>query len=209
MFIIIPVAIAGAALLALAVIVWRKWPYLKKLEPDAHPVGRTFLHDLAPEAVERINRLDWRAAWRAVLSGIEDALRHVRAAFTAIDRASERLGSSVRRVSQTAQRQHEKSQREAVEKVSETTKPAPVPEADRKESLKQEEQRLIVAIAQAPKDASLYRRLGENYVRMGNVTDAVESYRAAAKLAPEDTSIAGRLTHLQERLQKAESAKGE
>ncbi len=52
MFLIIPLTIALAAFIGIAVVVWRKMPYLRKLAPEAHPVGETVLHDYAPELVQ-------------------------------------------------------------------------------------------------------------------------------------------------------------
>ena len=63
MFITVPLLIIAGAAVALAFITWRKWPFLKKLEPDAHAVGDSFVHDLAPEAIERARGVDWRSLW--------------------------------------------------------------------------------------------------------------------------------------------------
>ena len=84
MFITVPLLIVAVAFIALVFVVWRKWPFLKKLEPDAHSVGESFVHDLAPEAIERARRVDWRAFWHQGLQGIEELLKVFRKAFDAV-----------------------------------------------------------------------------------------------------------------------------
>ena len=72
------------------------------------------------------------------------------------------------------------------------------------DQLRQEEQRLIVAIAQNPKDADLYSSLARVYMRLQNYTDAVEALEAAHKLVPDDESIASRLERARKRKEKAD-----
>jgi cytochrome c-type biogenesis protein CcmH/NrfG len=72
------------------------------------------------------------------------------------------------------------------------------------EQVRQEEQRLIVAIAQNPKDAQLFSQLARVYMRLQNYGDAVEALTAATKLVPDDEMMAKRLERARRRKEKAE-----
>lgn len=188
-YLTIPLAILLAAVLAIAVIVWRKWPYLRKLTPEAHEVGDTVLHDFAPEAVDWWRRLPRQQYWSALLAGIEQGLAAVRGALFSLGKASDTAVKHVRRAGQSAAREHEKAvaqiarEEEAAEK--EERDPDEI-DMDDPDQVKQEEQRLIVAIAQNPKDPALYSDLARVAMRLGAYADAVEALEQAIKLTPEE-----------------------
>lgn len=201
MFITIPLLFVTGALLALGFVIWRKWPFLKKLEPDAHAVGDSFVHDLAPEAVERARAVHWRSLWHHVLQGIEEMLNVIRSAFHAVGRASDRLRSSVQSVKRSVpepQSVQEPYEPEAPQVVV----PQKDDQAEQERLLKEEEQRLILDIAQDPKNVNLYVALGKVYSKLGNITDAIESFKTAGKLDPDDPSIKERLNRAEDRLER-------
>ena len=66
--------------------------------------------------------------------------------------------------------------------------------------LKNEEERLIIEIAQNPKNAALYESLGDLYIEMSNFNDAKESFEAAIELNPQDESIKQKLSSVLEKL---------
>ena len=203
MFISIPLFIIVAAFLVLAFIVWRKWPFLKKLEPDAHTVGDSFVHDLAPEAVQRARAVHWRAFWNQMLQIIDEALHGIRAAFHAIGQASDRLRTSIQSVKHSIPEPQPVTSRPEPEQ-NKVAVPAPIDEAERKRLLKEEEQRLILDIAQDPKNVNLYVALGKVYTKLDNFADAAESFKTASKLDPDDDAIKERLKRAQERLEREE-----
>jgi hypothetical protein len=65
MFILIPLALMVVSAIAIAIIVWRKMPYLRKLTPEAHEMGDTVLHDFAPELIDRVQAVPWRRCKRS------------------------------------------------------------------------------------------------------------------------------------------------
>lgn len=206
MFITVPLFIVASALIALAFVIWRKWPFLKKLEPDAHPVGESFVHDLAPEAMERARSVDWRSFWHQGLQGVEDSLKMVRSAFHAVGQASERLRSSVQSVKLSV------PEPQPTGKMTEPEPPRVVvppkdDQAEQERLLKEEEQRLILDIAQDPKNVNRYVALGKVYSKLGNMSDAIESFKTAAKLDADDASIRERLVRAQERLDREKDRK--
>ena len=196
LYLTIPLGIAVVALLAATFIVWRKLPYLRKLTPEAHETGETLLHDFAPEAVDWARGIPWRQFLHRTLAELEIGLNRLRQAMFALGRASESVMKGVRKAGQKAAKSHE----EAVAHLEESKKEREAEyEADDEvdltdpEQLKAEEQRLIVAIAQDPKDVTLYSDIARVYMRLRAYGDAVEALEQAVKLEPENTDYLKRL----------------
>lgn len=206
MFIYIPLALIALSLTIVAVVVARKWTYLRRLEPDAHETGSTILHDFAPELVDRLYAIPWRQYVRDMLVELERILRATRQFVSSIDRASDTVIRKVRRVHQQTSRKHEEvvAQREA-QQVADDEEADERPDFSDPEQLKAEEQRLIVAIAQDPKDAQLYRDLARVYLGLANHADAVEALKAALKLEPTDERTAKRLEKARRRLERVQA----
>ena len=204
LYLIIPLGLALAALIGIVVIVWRKRTYLRKLTPGSHETGATFFHDLAPELIEWFRSIPWRQYWHTTLVELEKFLRKMRLVVSSVDRISDRVIRRVRTVHQETARQHEEivaqRQEEAAAKQEE---PDEIDMSD-PEQLKQEEQRLIVAIAQNPKDVALYSRLAQVYMRLQNYADAIEALEAAVKLEPDDVRLTKRLERARQRREKAD-----
>lgn len=204
LYLTIPFGIFAAAVLAIAVIAWRKMPYLRKLTPEAHPSGKTVLHDYAPELIERMKAIPWRQALHGAILRIEDALRGIRDAMRRLDQASDRILHSVRRDVQKAAQEHEKElTRREEERRQLQERDTDEVDFDDPEQLKAEEQRLIVAIAQNPKDHGLYSDLARIAMRMHNWKDAVESLGQAAKLEPENEQYRKRLERARRKMEEA------
>lgn len=204
MFLIIPLALVFAALVGITVIVWRKMPYLRKLMPESHQVGTTVLHDFAPELIDWFQSIPWRQYLRNALVELEKFLRRARLVMSWLDRVSDQFIHKVRRVHQETARQHEQIIAERAEEAAVKQEEPDEIDMDDPEQLKQEEQRLIVAIAQNPKDAELYSRLARVYMRLQNYTDAIEALEQAVKNAPEDEMLAKRLERARRRKEKAD-----
>ncbi len=201
MFILIPLFIAVVALIGVGVIVGRKLTYLRKLNPESHEVGVSFWHDMFPEAIDTVNKIQVREHWTGWLAELEKALRQTRVWFSKLDRWWAGIINRVRTAREDSM--SEETQAPLIEDtvsapavepsvriVSKKTKLDP-------QKLKNEEQRLIVEIAQNPKDGELYSTLGDIYVQMGNLTDAIESFRAAISIKPEDVDLKNKLSQVE------------
>jgi tetratricopeptide (TPR) repeat protein len=205
LYLILPLSIASVAALGIVAVVWRKMPYLRKLTPESHEVGDTLFHDFAPEVVDWFRGVPWRRYVHDVLVAFEQFLHRARGAMTAVDRVSSQLVRKVRQVHEKTAQQHEQvvAQLEQ-EKQERATEPDPdAVDFDNPEQLKQEEQRLIVAIAQNPKDAALYSDLARISLRLGNTKDAVEAMEQATKLEPKNEQYLKRLERARARLEKS------
>jgi tetratricopeptide (TPR) repeat protein len=208
-FLIIPLSLVVIAIIGIAIIVWRKMPYLRKLMPESHETGDTILHDFAPELIDKVKSIPWRQYVHQVLVELEKLLRRGRLLMSSLDQASDKVIRKVRRVHQETARQHEEvvAQRQEEEAAKQEQEEPDEIDLEDPEQLKQEEQRLIVAIAQSPKDVQLFRRLARVYMRLQEYNDAIESLEAAAKLEPDDTSIAKQLDRARRRKEQADEAK--
>ena len=104
-----------------------------------------------------------------------------------IDRLSNTLIYKIRKGYES----NEQSVIQDVETKSVEVIPTPVikTQENNAETWKREEQRLIIEIAKNPKDSKLYGLLGELYVKMGDYSDAKESFEAAIELDPANEEL--------------------
>ena len=195
LYFIIPLAIFVVAVVLALSIVGRKMPYLRKLTPESHETGETIIHDFAPEAVEWIRGIPWRQFLHRILSELEIGLNRLRQAMYGLGHASESVMKGVRRAGQKAAKSHvaavaqleeDKKEREAEYDPDEVDMTDP-------EQLRAEEQRLIVAIAQNPKDVELYSDIARVYMRLRAYGDAVEALEQAVRLDSDTTEYLKRL----------------
>ena len=201
LYLTIPLGLALLAVIGALVIIWRKMPYLRKLTPEAHEMGQTWLHDMAPEAIDRYKGIQWQEYKRSFLVELEKFIRRIKLMVSSVDRASDALVRKVRRGHQKAaqQVQEQQAQIESAAREEEEKEPDELDLGD-PEQLKMREQALIVQIAQDPKDAQLYGELSRIYMKLRNYGDAIESLKAALKLEPESEVFKRRLEAAQKRL---------
>ena len=76
------------------------------------------------------------------------------------------------------------------------------PDEDILSELRRQEQLIILSIAKNPRDASLYKQLGDIYTQTEELQDARASYERALKLDPEDYIIKTKLAKVLRRLEQ-------
>lgn len=197
-------------------IVLRKFSYLQRLSPEAqHALGPSFWHDLAPELFSAARNVKLREFGHNVLVETEKLLRRIRILFSTVDRWSETLIRKLRRAQRHRVIAVQKEEAVPVPSPAPVqAAPAPVVPAEpavrrpaprpNMELLKQEEQELIISIAQDPKNAKLYLMLGDILVKMKNFNDARESYETVLKLEPENEKAKKKISAVLEKMQKME-----
>jgi tetratricopeptide (TPR) repeat protein len=192
MFLYIPLLIFVASLAALAIIIWKKWPFLKKLsssdsieiEPEK---SSDLFSEFFPELKEYLKDIkinEYKDMW---LLEIEKFLRRLRVLSLRVDRASGTLIRKIREVNSdtvSAPVQIASKEQVSVEGQDKKSDSAVI-----QEQLKKDEQKLILEIAKNPKDAKLYVSLAELYIQLGNFSDAKESYDAAIELDPNNEEL--------------------
>src|SRR3989344_9279618 len=185
-FIFIPLVFVLVSAIGIFFIVWKKMPYLKKLTvTDVQ--SESIWSDLFPELANGINstRLKhYRGVW---LLELEKFLRRLRVMSMKMDRMSDSLIKKIRNVTE---RKHEKPHGPADAETGETTvAKAAEPIRETVDDFKREEQKLIIEIANNPKNSALYEVLGDLYMKMSNFADAKESYEAAMELNPANEEL--------------------
>lgn len=198
MFLFIPLATTLLSLFAIFFIAWRKFTYLKKI---SEPAGATiekngfanFFSDLFPEIVYRYKKLDFEAYKSSLLKELEKLLRRLRLISLKIDRLTNSLLWKIKRESD------KNGSKKAIEFKTETETISPKKE-NLAESLKREEQQLIIEIAKNPKNPELYKKLADVYIALKNFPDAKESLEAALELDSEDRQTKERLEGIKKNL---------
>ena len=136
----------------------------------------------------------------------EKLLRKGRLLMSSLDRMSDKVIRKVRTVHQETAKQEQVITAQRQEDQARMTEEPDEIDMDDPEQLRQEEQRLIVAIAQNPKEVDQIIRLARIYVRLEAYQDAVEAFEAAAKLSPENEVLQKRLKRARELLEKQTAA---
>ncbi len=212
MFLLIPISLILLSFLGIAVIMWRKVPYLKKLAPESHEVGESIWHDLFPEVIDEARQIHFKEYFVLWLRELEKFLRKVRLLFSKIDRISDGLIKRVR-VAHRDQAVEEPSAGGPFTGIPEAVQQEPLvahvrPRVRRTltpDELKAREQQLIVEIAKDPKNIDFYIDLGDIYVKMENFKDARESFETALRLNPAHVGAKRKLAAL---LKKMETLEG-
>jgi len=182
MYILIPILLIVLSIAGIIYIVWRKFSFLKKLTPDDDHKDAQLLDLYFPEIKSRYDKLDAGEYKKLWLSETEKVLRRLRMISLKIDRFSDSLIKKVRHA-------HSKEQAKSIEAQEKIVNEIPVRIEelfDPVEMLKKEEQRLIIDIAKNPKNVDLYLSLGEVYIKLGSLGDALNSYEACLKLDPQN-----------------------
>lgn len=214
MFILIPLSLIFVSLLGIFFIVYKKKNYLEKLyslntagDNNSNIVLQRFnlidfSMELFPEIKQLFSKIEidkHKATW---LMETEKFLRRMRLISLRMDRLSDGWIKKIRRV-HTNGKLNGHAPNEQIETLSSTTSVAIPTVEDKKISpnfLKNEEERLIIEIAQNPKDYKLYEALGDLYVEMGSYVDAKESYEAAIELNSQDEYLKKKLSFALEKL---------
>lgn len=199
MYLIIPIVVFALSLAGLLFLVFRKFVYLKKITPEAisNPPAtmKSFWTGLFPEIISLFDSVNWRGHRVGIMSEFEKILRRLRLIFLKIDSLTHRLINRLRR----STKHHEAIliQEEASEAKEEEMKPVVL-------DPKEEEQHLIMEIAKNPKDAMLYQKLGDIYIKTGETENARMSFQTVLDLDPENWYAKKKLRSLPEPVVKPE-----
>ncbi len=204
MFFFIPFGIFLASLVLIAVIVVRKFTYLKRLSPEAIENSNTvqggFWEELFPELSDKLKQIKLREYRVNFLEEFEKFLRRLRLISLRIDSLTNKMIHSVRK--STLYHEEILSRESDIEGTQEV-KPAVTKRGFKKrEEYKKDEQQLIIEIAKDPKNPVLYKKLGQIYVLTGENEDAYHSFKKALELNPEDEDIKMRLDKVTAKLDK-------
>ena len=226
MFILTPFLLFSGAVLMALIITVRRFPALGRLAQDTpvadrHTRRRVFTEDLLPEVFDVFRKVQSAGHKEKVLVETEKFLRKIRLSILAIERVFDGLIHKVRRVQRNQAVQDVQSPSVAPP-VHEPPKTVSAPEVQTQTSAVlasfprepvvinsepqiqvaalPEEDGLIAAIAQNPKDPALYESLGDIYVQAGSFEDARESYKAGLKLSPGSESLLGKFSLVLEKI---------
>ncbi|OGM99443.1 MAG: hypothetical protein A3B91_01190 [Candidatus Yanofskybacteria bacterium RIFCSPHIGHO2_02_FULL_41_29] len=218
MFILIPSLLILCSVLGIAIIIWRKKSYIKKLysldiaggsfemsvvngSSISAPAGfswKAYGADFFPEIKVLIDKLGLHKYKTIWLREAEKILRKTRLVSLRVDNFSDSLIKKIRRVHINGQLNGKTSSEELVEDKNQMIESEAKPISPN--FLKNEEQRLVMEIAKNPKNPDLYESLGDLYIEMDNFVDAKESYEAAIELSPQKESLKIKLSGALERL---------
>jgi tetratricopeptide (TPR) repeat protein len=194
-FFFIPFGIFLASVLLIVWVIARKFVYLKKLAPEVitntAAAQKSFWAELFPELVVSFKKIKFREWKIAILAEFEKFLRKVRLIFLKVEAVTNQLIHKIRRttVYQEEVLNQESRQEVEVEEKKESLTVSTEKNGDTVRDWKEEEQELIMEIAKNPKNADLYKKLGNLYLEAGEWIDASESFKKALELDPEDTSV--------------------
>src|SRR3989344_4164023 len=209
MYLLVPLIIFALSSLGILIIISRKIFYLKKLDPEilengtinSGSVGKGFWSDFYPEVYEFFSKIDLAPYKNSYFSWSEKLLRRLRVMSLKIDSFTHSLITKVR-ISAIAHKQQMLEQASVVESDAEKIKGEPVVILSKEERARQREQELILEISQNPKSANLYDELGRVYLRLNNFQDAVESFRMALRLEPENEDFKTKLEKAEKKVAK-------
>jgi len=186
LFFLIPASIFLVSLILMIWVVARKFVYLKKLAPETLEstdiVQKNFWAELFPElaaSFKKNNLHKWKVGF---LAEFEKFLRKLRLIFMRVDVITNQLIHKVRRMTYHKEEVLNPNEAERSENLVKTKE-------EEKKNWKEEEQELILEIAKDPKKAELYKKLGDIYIKVGEWQDALESFKKAAELDPEDIDV--------------------
>ena len=166
------------------------------VEPrDGH---QSLAREIFPEVFTYTEHIDIPSWRKRMLQELEKGLRWMRLLFAKVVRLSDNLIHQVRQ-------EHLESQplEEIIDAPRESGTPSvhvesqSVP-ANSLEALRIQEQKLILAIAQNPRDTQLYKEIGDVYGKLKSYSDAKEAFAKVLKLDPKDTTAQEKLLVLQE-----------
>ncbi len=204
MFFIIPFGIFIVSIALIAWVVGRKFVYLKKLVPEviesSSEAQESFWTEFFPGLTDRFKARKIREHRLNFLAEFEKFLRKLRLLALKFDTTTNRL---IHRVRKSALHHEGILNEEAAVQAEQEIKVIDSFNGGNKgRDLKEEEQKLILEIAKNPKEANLYKKLANIYMKTGEWQDAVESFKKAVELDPEDESIKIKLERASKKLEK-------
>ncbi len=134
-----------------------------------------------PEVGGFLKRMDLPKFKGKFFDEIEKGLRFVRVASLKVDSATNSMIHKVKKNGTNGNGHGE----EVVEGVAEMQR-----------NFQDEEERLITAISEEPKNPVLYKKLGDLYIEMKNNDDAVEAFKVSLELNPEDKEVQEKLRNM-------------
>ncbi|MBI2063242.1 MAG: tetratricopeptide repeat protein [Candidatus Yanofskybacteria bacterium] len=201
MFFFIPFGIFIFSIVSIGWIISRKFVYLKKLTPEVVesvvPEQSGFWAEFFPVPTAYIQKVDLRQYRLNFLAEFEKFLRKLRLFSLKLDAVTNRL---INRVRKSVMHHESVISSEAAAQAEQEVRISS--DSGRGVDLEEQEHKLILEIATNPKDAGLYKKLGNIYMKMEEWHDAVESFKKAAELDPEDETTRNKLTRLLKKLEK-------
>jgi tetratricopeptide (TPR) repeat protein len=201
LFFFIPICIFLISLLSIFWVIARKFVYLKKLAPETLEgtavVQRNFWVELFPEltaSLKKIKPHEWKIT---LLAEFEKFLRKLRLISLKIDSVTNQLIHRVRRTTIHHEETLNHLNQEAEIEKEETLIKA---NGEEGKDWKEKEQELIIEIAKNPKNAELYKELGNVYIRAKEWQDAAESFNKAVELDPQDTNAKIKLKQISKKI---------
>ena len=189
MYIIIPLVIIAVSIMAVGAIVWRKFPYLKKLSADSASIPENgLLAGFFPEARNYLKKIDLSIYRDLFFKELEKFLRRLRVVSLKLDSFTRHLIDKIRANG---------SEKETIEHLT----PLPPDSLESKVATPAiEEHNLIIEIAKNPKNAGLYKKLADLYILAENFSDAAESLETSLKLDPDDKKTEAKLRAVRKHL---------
>lgn len=207
MFFFIPFGIFVVAVLAIVWIVSRKFVYLRKLTPETveETIGSqdSFWVEMFPELAAWFKKVNLRAYSVNFLTEFEKLLHKLRLISMKVNTVTNQL---IHRVRKEAKQQEAILSKEAAleeEKMAELESETLDDLGNGEEDLKRKEQLLIIEVAKNPRDARLYKELGNVYVRAEEWADARQSFEKALELEPADETTKRKLKRTLSKLNTA------
>lgn len=198
----------GIFIVSITAIVWvigRKFVYLKKLTPEVIesvvPEQESFWVEFFPGLAAYFNSTSLRQHRLNFLAELEKFLRKFRLLSLKLDTVTNQLIHRVRK----SVVHHEDVINEEAAAIQVEQDARIINGANSNGTVKdwkEEEQKLIIEIAKDPKNAELYKKLGNIYAKTGEWYDAVESFKKATELNPEDENVKIKFERASKKLEK-------
>lgn len=196
MYILVPLIIILVSAIIIAIIVGRKFPYLKKLPVEAAIPEAGLFEGFLPEVYHFFKKADFGFYRELFFKELEKFLRRLRVVSLKIDSLTKKLIDKIR-VNGVKKEKTEVFNEESKEETVQISVSQKIP---LEEQQKKEEHALIIEIAKNPKNAELYKKLADLYILMENFFDAAEALETALKLDPNDKKTAAKLRAVQKAL---------
>lgn len=173
---LIPLVIISLLSLIILVLVWRKFAQLKRLPLENTNGNGSFVANFFPELSGFLGKLNLAGYKNKVLKETEKSLRVIRLLSLKMDSAT---NSMIHKIKQN-------------DDSNKTEKTEEEPKID----FQAEEEKLITAISEEPKNPVLYKKLGNLYFEMENLNDAAEAFKVCLELDTTDIESRAKLKEI-------------